>query len=129
MPRAGPLKIKLQLYVGDERAFGPGRADVLAAIDREGSISAAGRSLGMSYRYAWMLVESMNQRFAEKLVEAAPGGRKGGGAMLTDAGRRVLAAYRSLEQRIMANARGDDLELLNGMLKQEPASDPSVAAP
>ena len=52
MPRAGPLRIKVQLFAGDEPAFGPGRADILAAIEREGSISAAGRSLGMSYRFA-----------------------------------------------------------------------------
>jgi molybdate transport system regulatory protein len=122
MPRTGPLKITLQLFVGDERAFGPGRADVLAAIDREGSISAAGRSLGMSYRYAWMLVESMNHCFAEKLVEAAPGGKKGGGAVLTDAGRSVLSAYRALEARIVAGAQGDELDQLRELLKQEPAS-------
>jgi molybdate transport system regulatory protein len=123
MPRAGPLKIKLQLYVGDERAFGPGRADILAAIDQQGSISAAARNLGMSYRYGWMLVESMNQCFAEKLVDAAPGGKRGGGAVLTEAGRLVLAAYRSLERRIATSAMGDDLDLLRGMLKQDPASD------
>ena len=117
MPRTGPLKVKVQLYTGDERALGPGRADVLAAIEREGSISAAGRSLGMSYRYAWMLVESMNQCFAEKLVEAAPGGRKGGGAMLTDAGRRVLAAYRSLEQQIMSSAASESLQELAKLLR------------
>lgn len=119
MPRAGPLKIKLQLYVGEERAFGPGRADLLEAIDHEGSISAAGRSLGMSYRYAWMLVESMNHGFVEKLVEAAPGGKRGGGAVLTDAGRRVLAAYRSLEAKVVESARGEALNQLQGLLKPE----------
>lgn len=124
MPRTGPLKIKLQLFVGDERAFGPGRADILAAIEQEGSISAAGRSLGMSYRYAWMLVESMNHCFVEKLVEAAPGGRKGGGAVLTETGRRVLAAYRALEQRVAANAQGDELAQLSRLLKPETAADP-----
>jgi molybdate transport system regulatory protein len=123
MLRTGPLKIKLQLFVGDERAFGPGRADILAAIDREGSISAAGRSLGMSYRYAWMLVESMNHCFVEKLVDAAPGGKKGGGAALTDAGRRALSAYRTLEQRIVVNAQGDELDQLSKMLKPSLASD------
>jgi molybdate transport system regulatory protein len=117
MPRRGPLKVKVQLYAGDERALGPGRADVLAAIEREGSISAAGRSLGMSYRFAWSLVESMNQCFAEPLVEAAPGGRHGGGATLTDAGRRALAAYRALESQIMAAAAGERLAELERMLK------------
>jgi molybdate transport system regulatory protein len=118
MPRAGPLKIKVQLFAGDERAFGPGRADLLAAIEREGSISAAGRSLGMSYRYAWILVDSMNRCFTEKLVESVRGGNRGGGAMLTDAGRRVLEAYRALEDDIMATAQGDKLGKLSDLLRR-----------
>ena len=117
MAKLGPLKVKLQLYAGDERAFGPGRADVLAAIDREGSISAAGRSLGMSYRFTWSLVESMNHCFAEPLVEAARGGSHGGGAALTDAGRRALAAYRALEAQVMSCADGEALRELATMLK------------
>jgi molybdate transport system regulatory protein len=117
MPRSGPLRIKVQLYAGEEPAFGPGRADILAAIDREGSISAAGRSLGMSYRFAWKLVESMNSCFAERLVEAAPGGPRGGGAALTEAGRRVLAAYRRLEDQVMASAQGESLEALRRLLR------------
>src|ERR1700722_557005 len=117
MPRVGPLKIKVQLFAGDERAFGPGRADVLAAIEREGSISAAGRSLGMSYRFTWKLVESMNTCFTERLVDAAPGGRRGGGAALTDAGRRVLAAYRALEDQIVEHAQGERLDELRKLLR------------
>ena len=117
MPRAGPLRIKVQLYAGEEPAFGPGRADILAAIEREGSISAAGRSLGMSYRFAWNLVESMNSCFAERLVEAAPGGRRGGGAGLTEAGRQVLQAYRALEDQVMAGAQGESLDQLSRLLR------------
>ena len=117
MPRAGPLKVKVQLYAGDERALGPGRADVLSAIERDGSISAAGRRLGMSYRFTWSLVESMNHSFAEPLVEATAGGKHGGGAVLTEAGRRVLAAYRALEIQIMAGAAGERLRELERMLK------------
>src|SRR5579871_673767 len=121
MPKEGPLKVKVQIYAGDERAFGPGRADVLAAIEREGSISAAGRSLGMSYRFTWALVESMNHCFAEPLVEAVRGGSRGGGAALTDAGRRALAAYRALERQIMDSAAGESLRELSKMLK-DPAA-------
>jgi molybdate transport system regulatory protein len=124
MPRAGPLKIKVQLFAGEERAFGPGRADVLAAIEKEGSISAAGRSLGMSYRYAWTLVESMNHCFAERLVEAAPGGRRGGGAALTEAGRQVLAAYRALEEQVMDHAQGEPLEALRRLLRPPEPAEP-----
>lgn len=127
MPHVGPLKIKIQLYSGDERAFGPGRAQLLEAIDREGSISAAGRSLGMSYRYAWLLVDSMNRCFRDRLVETAAGGRRGGGAQLSVAGRRVLAAYQALEADIARAAGGEPLETLEEMLRAEP--EPPTAEP
>jgi molybdate transport system regulatory protein len=121
MARIGSLKIKTQLFCGEERAFGPGRADVLAAIEREGSISAAGRALGMSYRYTWLLVDSMNRCFRERLVETASGGTRGGGAGLTEAGRSVLAAYRALEAELHAAAeQGAAFAALSAMLRDEP---------
>src|ERR1044072_7382733 len=91
------LKLKLQLYCGDEIAMGPGKAELLDAIARTGSISAAGRALGMSYRRAWLLVDTMNRAFREPLVEAAKGGPHGGGAHITPFGEQILAAYRALE--------------------------------
>lgn len=117
MPRMGSLAIKIQLFTANERAFGPGRADVLAAIEREGSITAAGRSLGMSYRFTWALVDSMNRCFREKLVDAAPGGKLGGSAVLTETGKSVLTAYRALEEQVTSNLAGAPLETLNGLLK------------
>ena len=68
--RLGKLKIKAQLYCGDELAMGPGKADLLEAIDREGSISAAGRAMGMSYRRSWLLVDGMNRLTGEPLLDA-----------------------------------------------------------
>ena len=100
------LKLKLQLYCGDEIAMGPGKADLLEAIAREGSISAAGRAMGMSYRRAWLLVDVMNRCWAEPLVETAAGGSHGGGAKVTAAGRDVLAAYRALEAKLAAASHG-----------------------
>lgn len=88
--------LKIRILVGDLIAFGPGKADLLEAIHAAGSISAAGRCLGMDYRRAWALVDTMNRCFREPLVEAAPGGRKGGGARVTPFGLEVLAAYRRL---------------------------------
>lgn len=78
----------------------PGKADLLEGIAAEGSISAAGRRMGMSYKRAWSLVEEMNAGFAAPLVESARGGPRGGGAHLTHAGEEVLAAYRGLEARL-----------------------------
>ena len=96
----GPLRLKLQLSCGDGYALGPGKANLLDAIGREGSISAAGRALGMSYRRAWALVEEMNRHFRAPLVESARGGAGGGGAGLTDLGRAVLGEYRALESLV-----------------------------
>lgn len=90
---------QLRILFGSAIAIGPGKADLLEAIARTGSIAAAGRSLGMSYRRAWLLVETMNQSFRAPLVGAAKGGRRGGGAKLTRNGEEVLARYRSMETR------------------------------
>ncbi len=95
--RVGALKLKLQFVCGDSYALGPGKADLLEAIDRTGSISGAGRALGMSYRRAWLLVDEMNRCFVARLVETLPGGGRGAGARLSDLGRAVLADYRAIE--------------------------------
>ena len=78
-------------------AIGPGKAALLESIRETGSISAAGRQLEMSYRKAWLLVDQMNQCFAQPLVEASKGGSGGGGARVTELGLDVLNRYRQLE--------------------------------
>ena len=80
-------------------AIGPGKADLLEGIRETGSIAGAGRRMGMSYKRAWYLVETMNRHFAGPLVTASKGGRGGGGAALTDLGEQVLKSYRRMEQR------------------------------
>ena len=90
-------RLRLRLMAGEDIAIGPGKADLLAAIAETGSIAAAGRRLGMSYRRAWLLVETMNRCFRLPLVGAAKGGVKGGGAHLTDLGVEVLDRYRRME--------------------------------
>lgn len=101
--------------------MGPGRADLLEAIERHGSISAAARALGMSYRRGWLLVDSMNRCFRARLVDATPGGGAGRGAALTDAGREALARYRALESRLAAGADAD-LARFAVLLRDSPAS-------
>ncbi|ALJ11712.1 ModE family transcriptional regulator [Sphingopyxis macrogoltabida] len=120
MVREGALKLKAQLFCGDEPAIGPGKADLLEAIDREGSISAAGRSLGMSYRRSWLLVDSMNRCWAERLVETTAGGGAAKGARLTDCGRTVLASYRALERRLADAARRGGLDELTALMRAAP---------
>jgi molybdate transport system regulatory protein len=91
------MRLTLRIDIGDQQKLGHGKARLLELIAEHGSITAAGRAMGMSYRRAWMLIDDLNSRFAEKLVEAKPGGAGGGGAHLTDLGREVLAAYRRIE--------------------------------
>jgi molybdate transport system regulatory protein len=100
LPRPGATpKPRLRILLGAAIAIGPGKADLLDAIDRCGSISAAARELGMSYRRAWQLADVMNRSFRERLVEAGTGGKRGGGAVLTPFGREVLARYRAMEEK------------------------------
>ena len=96
---------RLRVLLGSAIAIGPGKADLLEAIDRTGSISGAAREMGMSYRRAWQLVEAMNRAFREPVVEAASGGRGGGGARVTPNGRDVVRRYREMEAKAAEAAR------------------------
>jgi molybdate transport system regulatory protein len=82
--------------------FGPGKADLLAAIGETGSLAAAARKLGMSYMRAWLLVQEMQKTFAEPVVEMQRGGRAKGGATLTPTGNAALALYRKMEVEALA---------------------------
>lgn len=93
---------RLRVLLGSAIAVGPGKADLLEAIGRTGSISGAAREMGMSYRRAWLLVETMNRCFRTPLVEAATGGRGGGGARVTDLGWDILRRYREMEEKAAA---------------------------
>jgi len=94
-----PLVPKIRILIGAVVAIGPGKADLLQAIARTGSISAAARAMGMSYRRAWLLVDALNAAFRRPLVETAAGGRRGGGARVTELGEEVLRRYRAMEVR------------------------------
>ena len=118
--RIGSLKLKLQIACGDGYAMGPGKADLLEAIAREGSISAAGRALGMSYRRTWLLVDEMNRCFAHRLVETLAGGGKERGARVTDFGRDILTAYRALEAQAAVAADSDAYRLIAGSVLETP---------
>ena len=121
MPDSAPsLKIKLQIMCGDEIAMGPGKADLLEAIAREGSISAAGRALGMSYRRAWLLVDTMNRCWKEPLIATAPGGQGGSGARVTPFGHEVVHHYRMLQKNAGRLRNGVDWDALSGELLPEP---------
>src|SRR2546422_2459505 len=90
---------KIRILIGAIVAIGPGRADLLGAIARTGSISAAAREMKMSYRRAWLLVEAMNSAFRRPLVETLTGGDGGGGGRVTQMGEEVLRRDRALGLR------------------------------
>ena len=91
---------RLRVMFGDEIAMGPGKADLLAAIADTGSISASAKRLGMSYRRAWLLVDTMNRCFREPVVASAAGGPGGGGARVTAFGREVLDRYAAMRSAV-----------------------------
>jgi molybdate transport system regulatory protein len=86
--------------------LGPGKVMLLERIAREGSISAAGRSMNMSYKRAWELVSEINQSFEEPLVSAQTGGRSGGGAALTEKGEQLIRHYRAIERKALSATAG-----------------------
>ncbi|SDE27721.1 winged helix-turn-helix domain-containing protein [Ruegeria marina] len=94
--RPAPVQ-KFRIVFDEGEMVGPGKAELLERIRESGSIAAAGRAMGMSYKRAWQLVETMNAMFRTPLVVRARGGAQGGGASLTETGAAVLAAYRDYE--------------------------------
>ena len=97
----------LRVVLDEGFYMGPGRADLLAGIEATGSIGAAGKAMGMSYKRAWSLVQALNDGFGSPLVETSRGGSGQGGASLTEAGREVLARYRAMEQKTATAIAGD----------------------
>jgi molybdate transport system regulatory protein len=102
---------------GAEIALGPGRVELLESIEEMGSLRLAAKQMGVSYMRAWKLVKLTNRCFREPLVEVSRGGRTGGGARLTDAGRRLRTLYRSMERKCHHAVRADWNELRNLLSK------------
>ena len=98
MPRATAIRFRLRITRGDDIAVGPGKIDLLEAIARAGSITGAAKELGMSYRRAWLLVDTMNRCFASAVVTTEAGGTRGGGTALTPLGAEVVRRYRNIEK-------------------------------
>ena len=100
------IRPRLRIVAGKNIAFGPGKADLLEALEKTGSITRAANNLGMSYMRAWTLIRTMNRCFCEPLVEAVRGGtRGGGGARLTTTGRQVLELYRQMDEKCLKSVQ------------------------
>jgi molybdate transport system regulatory protein len=110
------LHVRIRVVHGEDFAIGPGKADLLEAIDRTGSISAAARELGMAYRRAWLLVDSMNRCFRSPLVETATGGSSGGGAVVSELGREIVRLFRAMEQSALAAIEAESRKIAKHLM-------------
>lgn len=106
--------VRPRVYIGDEIALGPGKIDLLRQVAETHSIAGAARALGVPYKRAWLLVDSLNQGFGRPVVETATGGKGGGGAIVTPLGQQLLKCYSALESRINS-ASAKELEALRAL--------------
>ena len=112
-------RLRIRIVFDDREMIGPGKAELLERIDRTGSIAAAGREMGMSYKRAWELIGTQNAMFQAPVVTSTRGGPGGGGAVLTATGREVLRLYRGVEaEATQAGAR--QIDALRGLLSDIP---------
>jgi molybdate transport system regulatory protein len=109
-------QLKIRIANGNATAIGPGKAELLALIDKHGSISAAAKQMRMSYRRAWELVDVMNKCFIEPVVHSSAGGAHGGGAQLTEFGTTILKAYNDMVEKSQLAAQ-QELAQISAALK------------
>lgn len=107
MARTRKEQPRIRVLIGSATALGPGKVDLLEAIAEGGSISAAARTMNMSYRRAWLLVDAMNRCFHGDVVVATTGGHGGGGAALSELGHEVLRRYREMEAKAAASIKNE----------------------
>lgn len=117
---AHDLRLTLRIDVDGHPALGHGKIRLLEKVAETGSISAAGRAMGMSYRRAWLLIDALNQQFEHPLVETKPGG--GGGASLSETGRTVVGYYRAAEKEAASGAKASLNRLASVLKRPEKAS-------
>ena len=117
--------LTLRVLSGDFPAMGPGRARLITLIDSTGSISGAAREMGMSYRRAWQLVEAINKSFDRPVVITATGGKRGGGAVVTDFGREIVALYHQMESKASAAIARDLKQYARRLRKPVHSEDPA----
>jgi molybdate transport system regulatory protein len=116
-----PPRLTLRVDLGPKQSIGPGKMRLLDAIAETGSISSAGRTLGMSYRRAWMLIDDLNSSFRRKVVSTTLGGKEGGGAKLTPFGEELVKRYRAIEESATKATRAHVAFLARAMRTDETA--------
>lgn len=116
--RQSLVMAKLSIRIAFEGAepFGPGKVRLLELIEKEGSIRAAAAAMSMSYRHAWLLLQAVEDTFGAPVVATSTGGAGGGGAKLTELGKRLVDRYRAIEASA-ARAAAVDLDELSRTAK------------
>jgi molybdate transport system regulatory protein len=122
-PKADSVRLMVRVAFGRRGALGPGKVRLIELIDQHGSITAACKEMGMSYRRAWLLVEGLKQAFREPVLTTQQGGVSGGGCHLTPYGRSILARYRELERTAREAVRDELAALEQELLPQAVAED------
>lgn len=107
------VNLRIRVMVGDTIAIGPGKIALLEALQETHSISAAAKTLGMSYRRAWLLIDELNGALREPAVVSATGGHHGGGSEVTEVGQQIIALYRAIEEQSLEANRDNIARLLN----------------
>lgn len=112
------LKVRIRILQNQEIAIGPGKVDLLEAIATTGSISKAAKQMGMSYRRAWQLVDTMNHSFKSPVVMTQTGGNQGGGAIVSSLGYEVIKLFREMEQKAQQAVQNETSQLIKLMKEQ-----------
>lgn len=110
------IRWRMRIMRNNVIAIGPGKITLLEAVRDQGSITAAAKSLGMSYRRAWLLLDEINSSLANPATISSHGGARGGTSLLTEVGEQVIALYRRIEAQATA-ANAQELEALMKLLK------------
>ena len=116
------LSVRYRIDFGDVCAIGPGKIALLEHIAASGSLSQAARELDMSYRRAWLLLDSLNTSFRQPATQATTGGRGGGGVTLTAFGLRLIERYRKFEAELSRHAQRQFAEFAEQIITRAPAS-------
>ena len=119
------VAVRLRIDLGPDCSIGPGKIALLEQIERSGSLSKAARTLKMSYRRAWLLLEDLNRTLGQPVTTASVGGAGGGGAQITPFGRHVVAAFRDIERAALGSAT----EQLDWLVQAGVAPTPAPVAP
>jgi molybdate transport system regulatory protein len=111
------VRFRMRVMQADTIALGPGKVSLLEAVREHGSISAAARSLNMSYRRAWLLMDELNRALESPATVSEHGGQSGGGSTLTPVGEEIIRLYRDIEARAAA-ACAAEIEALTQLVKR-----------